>query len=53
MEHKKLKTSSYDTARGFISNVSDLARWSSLIYKGKLLQDSTYQQVVTKQPNAI
>jgi CubicO group peptidase (beta-lactamase class C family) len=47
------KPSNYVAAGGFVSNVSDLARWNSLIYKGKLLQDTTYKRMITEQPNAI
>lgn len=43
----------YAAAGGFTSNAYDLVRWNELIYKGKLLQDSTYQQMTSKQPNAV
>lgn len=43
----------YAAAGGFTSNAKDLSRWNLLIYAGKLLQDSTYQQMITKQPNAV
>jgi D-alanyl-D-alanine carboxypeptidase len=40
-------------AGGFISTAGDLARWNKCLHEGKLLTDSTYRKMVSKQQNAV
>ncbi len=44
---------SYPAAGSFISTVSDLVLWNEHLNKGKLLKPETYQQMISKQKNAI
>lgn len=39
-------------AGGFISTAKDLAQWNEYLHNGKLLADTTYKMMITKQKNA-
>ncbi|PXV62806.1 CubicO group peptidase (beta-lactamase class C family) [Dysgonomonas alginatilytica] len=43
----------YAPAGGFISTANDLLTWNDYLYNGKLLQQSTFDLMTTKQPNAV
>ena len=43
----------YVPAGAFISTAHDLILWNTNLHSGKLLADTTYQMMVTKQPNAV
>jgi CubicO group peptidase (beta-lactamase class C family) len=43
----------YVAAGGFISSANDLAKWNEQLHNGKLLNSTTYQMMITKQPVAI
>ncbi len=43
----------YPAAGSFVSTSSDLYRWNTLFYGGKLLQKSTMKMLLTKQKGAI
>ncbi|MES2728095.1 MAG: serine hydrolase domain-containing protein [Bacteroidota bacterium] len=43
----------YPAAGGFISTAHDLIIWNKHLHNGKLLKDSTYEIMITKQKNAI
>ena len=43
----------YPEAGSLISTAEDLAKWNTCLHEGSLLRKSTYEQMITKQKNAI
>lgn len=43
----------YPAAGTLISTASDLVKWNTCLHEGKLLRNSTYQKMLSKQKNAI
>lgn len=51
--HDSTSLQNYPAAGSFISTAHDLMMWNKHLHNGKLLKDSTYQIMLTKQKNAI
>lgn len=52
-EIEKNSLENFVAAGAFISSAEDLIKWNAALHGGKLLADSTYQLMMTRQPRAI
>lgn len=53
LELEKATFENYPAAGSFVSTTSDLNRWNTLFYGGKLLQKGTINMLMTKQKGAV
>ena len=53
LEYTDVSLDQYPAAGAFISSAKDLVLWNQHFFEGQLLQESTFQSMITKQDKAI